>query len=81
MNNRFIGALSAFLGLAIAGFTGAAFLGILTLQATSGVVVALFAAQLALLGADLLLQSRKISAFIALIPAAMGLLFAFLLFF
>lgn len=81
MNNRFIGILSALFSVAIVGFTGASFMGILTFRAASGVVVGLFALEMALLGLDLWIQTRKIAAVIALIPACMGLLFAFFLFF
>ncbi len=81
MNNRFIAVVSGLLGVAIVGFTGASFLRVLTFHAASGVVVALFALEMALMGLDLLMQSRRIAAVISFIPAAMGLLFAFMLFF
>ncbi len=81
MNNRLIGVVSALLSVIIVGFCGASFLGILTLHATSSVIVGLFALEMALMGLDLLLQSRKIASVIAFIPAGMGLVFACMLFF
>jgi hypothetical protein len=81
MNNRLIGVASALLGLVIVGFAGTAFMRVLTFEAVSGIVVALFSAQSALLGLDLALQSRKIAATLAFIPAVVGFLFAFFLFF
>jgi hypothetical protein len=79
--NRMIITVHALMGLAIVAFAGAAFLRILTFAATSGVVVALFSAQTALLGFDMQLQQRKVAAALAFVPAVAGLLFALFLFF
>ena len=81
MNNRLIGIAAILLGLGIVGFAATAFLRILTFEAVSGIIVALFSLQTALMGLDLALQSRKIASTLTLIPAFVGLVFAFFLFF
>jgi hypothetical protein len=81
MQNKLLLVLSLLLGLVTVGLLGVTFAGILTFAATTGVAVALFAAQLLLLGFDMWIRGKKFTAFLTLLPAAMGLAYAAMLFF
>ena len=81
MQNKFFTGLSVLLSLATIALLGVTFAGILLPRATSGVALALFATQLLLLGLDLWSQGKKILAFLAILPAGMGLALAAMLFF